>query len=510
MPLIAGIENDHYYNSDLTLTFTEGSATVDGAGIDSGFVLSAEGTHTIVTTDTLGFVDTIKVTIDKTSPILTISDYSTQLTNQTITITASTNEGTLNSNKHIFYVNGTFTFSAVDLAGNVSTREINITNIDKVAPIITIDPYRTTQTNQSITLHATTDKGTFYPSDTIVVKENGEYSFLVIDEAGNQASKSVVITNVEMWRFDYGIYYSTHIQNVGWQGYKTHYEPSGTTNLGLRLEAIKIKIYNNAETANLGVRYSTHIQNIGWQDFVTDDAMSGTANRALRLEAIKIELTGSDADKYDVFYRVHAQNFGWLDFAENGRPAGTEGFGYRLEAIEIAILPKLDHIGLPTARAFISSQGNQAVNYRTHVQNVGWQGFVGDGVTSGTTGKSLRLEGIEVKLGTGLPSGSILYSTHVQDIGWMDFVSDGTMSGTSGKAKRLEAIKINLTGDIATKYDIYYRVHAENFGWLGWTSNGAPAGTANFAYRLEGIEIALIHKGAAAPGITDLPFVQKE
>jgi len=91
-----------------------------------------------------------------------------------------------------------------------------------------------------------------------------------------------------------------------------------------------------------------------------------------------------------------------------------------------------------------------------------------------------------------------------------DFVSDGTMSGTSGKAKRLEAIKINLTGDIATKYDIYYRAHAENFGGLGWARNGGPAGKANFAYRLEGIEIALIHKGAAAPGITYLPFVQKE
>ena len=510
LPLIAGIENDHSYNYDLTLTFTEGSVTLDGASINSGVVLSAEGTYTIVTTDTLGFVDTIKVTIDKTSPILTISDYTTLPTNQWITVTASTNEGMLNSNKHIFNENGTFTFSAVDPAGNVSSREINITNIDTVAPIITIDPYRTTQTNQSITLHATTNEGTFITADTRVVTVNGEYNFVATDAAGNRTSKSVFITNLEMEAFDYGIFYSTHIQNVGWQGYKTHYEPSGTTNLGLRLEAIKIKIYNYAETANLGVRYSTHVQNIGWQDFVSDDAMSGTANRALRLEAIKIELTGSDADKYDVFYRVHAQNFGWLDFADNGRPAGTEGFGYRLEAIEITILPKLDHIGLPTARAFISSQGNQAVNYRTHVQNVGWQGFVGDGVASGTTGKALRLEGIEVKLGTGLPSGSILYSTHVQDIGWMDFVSDGTMSGTLGKAKRLEAIKIKLTGDIATKYDIYYRVHAENFGWLGWTSNGEPAGTANFAYRLEGIEIALIHKGAAAPGITYLPFVQKE
>jgi len=328
--------------------------------------------------------------------------------------------------------------------------------------------------------------------------------------ATNIETQPETVTTTEFGYPEYSVNYSTHIQNIGWQDYRTDYQMSGTENQALRLEAIKIKIYNIADATNLGVRYSTHIQNIGWQDFVTDDAESGTSNKGLRLEAIKIELTGADAYKYDIFYRVHVQNFGWLDFADNGRPAGTEGFGYRLEAIEILILRDTDEIGLETARGFISAQGNQSVNYRTHVQNVGWQGFVGDTVMSGTTGKSLRLEGIEVKLGTGLPSGSILYSTHVQDIGWMDFVSDGTMSGTSGKAKRLEAIKIKLTGDIATKYDIYYRVHAENFGWLGWAENGEPAGTANFAYRLEGIEIALIHKGAAAPGITYLPFVQKE
>ena len=338
----------------------------------------------------------------------------------------------------------------------------------------------------------------------------GFSQYFVEVAAANITTELVTITNIGLGLPEYSVNYSTHIQNIGWQDYRTDYQMSGTENQALRLEAIKIKIVNNAESSNLGIRYSTHIQNIGWQDFVADDAMSGTSNQALRLEAIKIELTGSDANKYDIFYRVHVQNFGWLDFADNGRPAGTEGFGYRLEAIEILILPEAEEIGLETARGFISAQGNQSVNYRTHVQNVGWQGFVGDGVLSGTTGKSLRLEGIEVKLGAGLPSGSITYSTHVQDIGWMDFVSDGVMSGTSGKAKRLEAIKINLTGDIAAKYDIYYRVHAENFGWLGWARNGEPAGTANFAYRLEGIEIALAHKGAAAPGTTYLPFVQNE
>ena len=69
------------------------------------------------------------------------------------------------------------------------------------------------------------------------------------------------------------------------------------------------------------------------------------------------------------------------------------------------------------------------------------------------------------------------------------------MSGTSGKSYRLEAIEIKLTGEIADHYDVYYRVHAENFGWLGWARNGEQSGTAGYAYRLEGIEIKLVKKG---------------
>ena len=68
--------------------------------------------------------------------------------------------------------------------------------------------------------------------------------------------------------------------------------------------------------------------------------MSGTTGEALRLEAIKIQLTGADADQFDVYYRVHAQNVGWMDWAINGTEAGTAGFGNRLEAIEIQVLPK--------------------------------------------------------------------------------------------------------------------------------------------------------------------------
>ncbi len=136
--------------------------------------------------------------------------------------------------------------------------------------------------------------------------------------------------------------YCTHIQNVGWQDWKTEGVFSGTHGQGLRLEGIKIEL-NYAEGADqslVGIRYRTHVQNLGWQDWKYDGEMSGTEGLGYRLEAIQIELTGENADLYDVYYKVHAENFGYLDWAKNGEMSGTAGYGYRLEGINIEIVPK--------------------------------------------------------------------------------------------------------------------------------------------------------------------------
>lgn len=149
------------------------------------------------------------------------------------------------------------------------------------------------------------------------------------------------------------------------------------------------------------------------------------------------------------------------------------------------------------------------VKYRTHVQDVGWQGFVSDGKMAGTEGRSLRLEGINIDLDPSI-DGGIEYTTHVQNIGWQNKVIDGAMSGTEGKCLRLEGITIKLTGAAAEKYDIYYRTHTQNIGWMGWAKNGEQSGSAGFSYRLEGINVQLVLKGAPAPGPTDGAFVQNK
>lgn len=296
------------------------------------------------------------------------------------------------------------------------------------------------------------------------------------------------------------ISYQTHVQDYGWQSWKSNGEVSGTVGQSKRLEGINIKLSN----INGSIEYKTHVQDIGWQDWKSNGQMSGTTGQSKRLEAIKVKLSGEAANQYDVYYRVHAQDYGWLDWAKNGESAGTEGYSKRLEGIQIVLVKKGESAPGSTSKPFICKM----IKYQTHVQNIGWQGEKADGEMSGTTGQSLRLEAIKIQL-SGSIDGGIVYKTHVQDYGWQNFVANGQASGTSGQSKRLEAIQMQLTGNAMNQYDLYYRVHAQNFGWLGWAKNGESAGTAGYSYRLEGIQIVLVPKGGNAPGSTSKHYYNK-
>lgn len=299
------------------------------------------------------------------------------------------------------------------------------------------------------------------------------------------------------------ISYSTHIQNIGWQGFVSDGAMSGTSGQGLRLEGIKI----NLTGVNGGVRYKTHIQNIGWEtEWKSDGTMSGSSGQGLRLEAICIELYGDVANSYDVYYKTHVQDYGWQGWVKNGELSGTSSLGKRLEGIEIKLVAK--------GSSPITS--GTSVSYTTHVQNIGWMPVVADGVTAGTSGKSYRLEGIKVNLDSAEYSGSVKYRTHIQNIGWESSYSTGgtsngnmgAVSGTSGQSLRLEGIQIELTGDVANHYDIYYQVHVQDYGWIGWAKNGESAGSEGGSKRLEGIRIVLIPKGSVGPSNGSAAFIK--
>lgn len=140
-----------------------------------------------------------------------------------------------------------------------------------------------------------------------------------------------------------------------------------------------------------------------------------------------------------------------------------------------------------------NTEGDMGVTYRTHIENEGWlQGWMADGGMSGSEGKGLRLEAIEIELTGDVPDDlKIQYQTHIQNQGWAQgWVADGALSGSEGQGLRLEAIEIKLSGPSAADYTVKYRTQIQNEGWAqGWVADGALSGSEGKGLRLEAIEV---------------------
>ena len=132
--------------------------------------------------------------------------------------------------------------------------------------------------------------------------------------------------------------------------------------------------------------------------------------------------TPANAEPLFLSYRGHVQNVGWQPFVSELDTAGTTGRSLRLEALTV--------------------RGTSAT-VQTFVQGIGWQAPVREEQTAGTTGRSLRLEAVRVR--SQVPGVGIECQAHVQDIGWMPWAADGADCGAPGRGLRLEAVHLRLT-----------------------------------------------------------------
>ena len=297
--------------------------------------------------------------------------------------------------------------------------------------------------------------------------------------------------------------YQAHVSELGWQASVADGADAGTSGRGLALEGLRVALEGVDQDSSVEV--SAHVTDIGWQDFAAAPGYAGTTGQNRAIQAIKIQLTGGIASSYDVYYRVHCATYGWLGWAKNGEAAGTTGLNLQAEAVEVNLVTKGGEAPSSTAPALIELP---TLSLETHVQDLGWMVAVGNGAVSGTTGQGLKVEGIKLSVESPV-SGHIAYRAHVQDIGWQDQVVNGALAGTTGQNKRVEAVQIQLTGNLATYFDVWYRVHVEEYGWLGWTKNGAAAGTSKIGYRIEAVQVKLVAKNAPAPGSTYRPYTEE-
>jgi hypothetical protein len=119
-----------------TITFNEGTATLNGGAFTSGSVVFAEGGYTLVVTDAASNVTTVAFTIDKTLPVITgrnaqnqiVPDNGQSSTAVTVTVT-ELNEASRSCTKdgqpftwpanNVFTQKGTYVCTVVDRAGNI-------------------------------------------------------------------------------------------------------------------------------------------------------------------------------------------------------------------------------------------------------------------------------------------------------------------------------------------------------------------------------------------------------
>lgn len=124
------------------------------------------------------------------------------------------------------------------------------------------------------------------------------------------------------------------------------------------------------------------------------------------------------------------------------------------------------------------------IQYKTHIQDIGWTDFVNAGEVTGTTGEEKRIEAIIIQGNNGI---DIEYRVHIQDIGWSNWIGNGQMAGTTGQCKRIEAIEIH------SNVALEVQEHVEEIGWLPKSKGtNIKIGTEGKSLRLEAFRINII------------------
>ncbi|WP_207391706.1 Ig-like domain-containing protein [Exiguobacterium sp. IPBC4] len=131
-PVVSGISS-RYTNKNVTLTFNEGSATLNGKAVASGTTVSTEGDYELVVRDNAGNETKASFTIDRTPVAVTGAEEGKAYQQTRLQFTEG--KATLNGQAYVsdtlIEAEGTYVFQVTDLAGNVTT--INFV-IDRTVP----------------------------------------------------------------------------------------------------------------------------------------------------------------------------------------------------------------------------------------------------------------------------------------------------------------------------------------------------------------------------------------
>lgn len=192
----------------LTLITEEGTIISNNKGKNT--ILAKEnGIYTFSISDKVGNSKdiTYEVTnIDREKPVGKIYYNTEKLTNTDVIATVSANESikVINNNggrDYIFERNGKFTFEIEDEAGNRSSVEAIVDQIDKIPPVISVTYSNQESTNQPVEVTIRGNEPIVILNNegesTFLFTKNGYFGFVVEDLAGNRVRANVQVKNMD-------------------------------------------------------------------------------------------------------------------------------------------------------------------------------------------------------------------------------------------------------------------------------------------------------------------------
>lgn len=118
-PLVEGVADNGIYSSDLTISFNEGNATLNGQPFASGSYVGAEGDYTLTVSDAAENTTTVRFRLDKTAPTgsIVINGGAATTNSASVALAITAADGTGSGVTEMRFSNDNITWSAWETAG---------------------------------------------------------------------------------------------------------------------------------------------------------------------------------------------------------------------------------------------------------------------------------------------------------------------------------------------------------------------------------------------------------
>ncbi len=136
-----------------------------------------------------------------------------------------------------------------------------------------------------------------------------------------------------------------------------------------------------------------------------------------------------------------------------------------------------------------NSDSELSIQYRSAMQEIGWQGYKGAGETAGTMQFDTQMEALEVALVNEPDQAAISGSAFIGDgIGWVQEANTSELTlGSPGSRCGIQAFQLELSN--CPEKCLQYRAYIQESGWTGWKSQGELCGVPDSDFAIEAVQL---------------------